>query len=84
MDKDDTKNEERSDYAVPDPTHTDTDTDPVIALDKLTEKWKRALADAENARKRADLARLDGHDHGIFNWHYLRMLCPCEVCRGKA
>lgn len=65
MDKDDTKNEERSDNAVPDPTHTDANTDPVIALDKLTEKWKRALADAENARKRADLARLDGQDHGI-------------------
>ena len=24
----------------------------------------------------------DGHDYGIFNWHYLRALCPCEECRG--
>jgi prepilin-type processing-associated H-X9-DG protein len=23
----------------------------------------------------------DGHDYGIYNWHYLRMLCPCDVCR---
>jgi len=23
----------------------------------------------------------DGHDYGIFNWHYLRALCPCEECR---
>ena len=23
----------------------------------------------------------DGHDYGIFNWHYLRKLCPCEECR---
>lgn len=23
----------------------------------------------------------DGHDYGIYNWHYLRALCPCEVCR---
>ena len=23
----------------------------------------------------------DGHDHGIFNWHYLRALCPCAECR---
>ena len=23
----------------------------------------------------------DGHDHGIYNWHYLRALCPCDECR---
>jgi DUF971 family protein len=23
----------------------------------------------------------DGHDYGIYNWHYLRVLCPCEKCR---
>jgi DUF971 family protein len=23
----------------------------------------------------------DGHHYGIYNWHYLRALCPCEVCR---
>lgn len=34
-------------------------------LNVLTDKWKRALADAENARKRADVARLDGREHGI-------------------
>ena len=26
----------------------------------------------------------DGHDYGIYNWHYLRALCPCEGHRGKA
>lgn len=25
----------------------------------------------------------DGHDYGIYNWHYLRALCPCPACRGK-
>jgi DUF971 family protein len=25
----------------------------------------------------------DGHDYGIFNWHYLRALCPCDECRSK-
>ncbi|RME91230.1 MAG: DUF971 domain-containing protein [Anaerolineae bacterium] len=25
----------------------------------------------------------DGHDAGIYTWHYLRALCPCEECRGK-
>lgn len=25
----------------------------------------------------------DGHDYGIYNWHYLRALCPCQECRNK-
>lgn len=25
----------------------------------------------------------DGHHFGIFNWSYLRKLCPCEICRPK-
>lgn len=25
----------------------------------------------------------DGHDYGIYNWHYLRALCPCEKCRAE-
>lgn len=39
--------------------------DPHAELEVLTDKWKRALAEAENARKRADVARLDGRDHGV-------------------
>lgn len=23
----------------------------------------------------------DGHHYGIYNWHYLRALCPCRECR---
>jgi DUF971 family protein len=23
----------------------------------------------------------DGHHFGIYNWNYLRMLCPCPDCR---
>ncbi len=23
----------------------------------------------------------DGHDYGIYNWHFLRALCPCPICR---
>ncbi|WCR09666.1 nucleotide exchange factor GrpE [Paracoccus stylophorae] len=34
-------------------------------IDRLTDKWKRALAEAENARKRADAARIEGREHGI-------------------
>ena len=25
----------------------------------------------------------DGHDYGIYNWHYLRALCPCPEDRAK-
>lgn len=24
----------------------------------------------------------DGHHYGIYNWHFLRALCPCVECRG--
>jgi DUF971 family protein len=24
----------------------------------------------------------DGHHFGIYDWHYLRALCPCPICRG--
>ncbi len=37
----------------------------IAEIAALTDKWKRALAEAENARKRADAARLDGREHGI-------------------
>lgn len=23
----------------------------------------------------------DGHHYGIYNWNFLRQLCPCPVCR---
>ncbi len=26
----------------------------------------------------------DGHDYGIYNWHYLRALCPCNECRRES
>lgn len=25
----------------------------------------------------------DGHHYGIYNWYYLRKLCPCPVCRKR-
>jgi DUF971 family protein len=26
----------------------------------------------------------DGHHYGIYNWRYLRALCPCPVCRRES
>ncbi len=25
----------------------------------------------------------DGHNYGIYNWYYLRALCPCPECRRR-
>lgn len=25
----------------------------------------------------------DGHHYGIYNWQFLRTICPCEECRSK-
>ena len=25
----------------------------------------------------------DGHNFGIYTWHYLRALCPCAECRSS-
>jgi DUF971 family protein len=25
----------------------------------------------------------DGHHYGIYNWGYLRALCPCPLCRSE-
>ena len=25
----------------------------------------------------------DGHDYGIYTWHYLRAMCPCPICQKK-
>lgn len=60
----------------PDPEHRKQAPDPEASkqaasenlqtrIDALTDKWKRALAEAENARKRADAARAEGREHGI-------------------
>ncbi|WP_299748581.1 nucleotide exchange factor GrpE [uncultured Boseongicola sp.] len=42
-----------------------TTRDPDAELEVLTDKWKRALAEAENARKHANAARIDGREHGV-------------------
>jgi DUF971 family protein len=26
----------------------------------------------------------DGHHFGIYNWRFLRALCPCPICRAEA
>ncbi|MFW8637415.1 nucleotide exchange factor GrpE [Cribrihabitans pelagius] len=47
------------------PAGGDAAPDTGAEISQLTDKWKRALADAENARKCASAARLEGREHGI-------------------
>ncbi len=41
------------------------DKSPEVDIARLTDKWKRALADAENSRNRADASYAEGREHGI-------------------
>lgn len=60
------KNENKTDAsAAKDQQSKAADTNMDAELEVLTDKFKRALADAENARKRADAARVDGREHGV-------------------
>lgn len=55
----------QTDTPAEDTAPAETNTDTEAEIDRLTDKWKRALAEAENARKRADAARIEGREHGI-------------------
>ena len=62
------ENKDKINQAPDEPTSDEPDAaapDPKAELVVLTDKWKRALADAENARKRAEAARFDGREHGV-------------------
>lgn len=48
------------------------------------ESPRTQLRDAQPVGSYAiNLAWEDGHNFGIYNWDYLRAICPCEVCRGE-
>lgn len=61
------ENEATDQVGIPaeDTAPAEDNTDVQAEIDRLTDKWKRALAEAENARKRADAARIEGREHGI-------------------
>ena len=62
------KDKDEADQATQEPVMDEHDADaPDWEKERevLTDKWKRALADAENARKRANAAVVDGREHGV-------------------
>ena len=51
---------------------------------ELTESPRTRIEQVEAVGSYAiTIAWQDGHHFGIYNWYYLRKLCPCEECRGK-
>lgn len=62
------KNKGKPNHSAGEPASNESDVatpDRTAELAELTDKWKRALAEAENARKRGDAARFDGREHGV-------------------
>lgn len=62
------KKQNKNNKSADEPVSVETDTttpDLTESLEVMTDKWKRALTEAENAHKRGDAARLDGREHGV-------------------
>ena len=58
--------------------------DPNVFVLKMAESPSTRLANVVKTGSYAlTLVWEDGHDYGIYNWHYLRALCPCEEDRKK-
>ena len=58
--------------------------DPNVFVLKMAESPSTRLANVVATGSYAlTLVWEDGHDYGIYNWHYLRALCPCEEDRKR-
>ncbi len=58
------------------------DPDPEVFTMPLADSPRTHLADIEGVGSYAiTIYWEDGHQYGIFNWDYLRALCPCSQCR---
>ncbi len=58
------------------------DPDPLVFGLPLTVSTANSLKDIKAVGSYAvALVWEDGHDYGLYNWYYLRALCPCEQCR---
>lgn len=58
--------------------------DPNVFVLKMVESPSTRLANVVATGSYAiTLVWEDGHDYGIYNWHYLRALCPCEEDRAR-
>ncbi|MBM3152299.1 MAG: DUF971 domain-containing protein [Chloroflexi bacterium] len=56
--------------------------DPQVFTMRLDDEQKTGLKDIVAVGSYAvTFIWLDGHDAGIYQWQYLRALCPCLLCR---
>lgn len=56
--------------------------DPKVFDMPVEESERTALEDVEAVGSYAiTIYWQDGHQFGIYNWNYLRALCPCAECR---
>lgn len=56
--------------------------DPQVFTAQLPESAETRLQKVEGVGSYAvSFTWEDGHHYGIYNWYYLRALCPCEECR---
>lgn len=57
--------------------------DPEVFTMPAEDSSRTHLVDVEGVGSYAiSLYWEDGHQYGIYNWDFLRALCPCETCRG--
>jgi DUF971 family protein len=61
-----------------------SDPDPVVFLRPAEDTPATRLKNLEAVGAYAiTIEWEDGHHYGIYNWNYLRALCPCLECRQK-
>ncbi len=58
--------------------------DEAVFTQELTESPQTRINQVEAVGSYAiTIGWQDGHHFGIYNWYYLRKLCPCQECRGN-
>ena len=59
-----------------------SDPDPIVFEMPMEDTLRTKLRKIESVGTYAfTIEWEDGHHYGIYNWSYLRALCPCPICR---
>lgn len=62
--------------------HMSPDPDPAVFNKQKPDSAETRMSSVEGVGAYAITINWeDGHHYGIYNWHYLRALCPCPDCR---
>ena len=64
--------------------HMRSDPDPEVFSQPLEDSTRTRMVKIEPVGTYAlTIEWQDGHHYGIYNWNYLRKLCPCPECQGN-